>query len=362
MRPSLQQAKRRLRIGVNTGIVQGPYGGSNQFVRNLVSGCEKAGHYVSSNLEPHLDVLIVVINHHASRVTFDVNDIRAYKRCYPNTVVIQRINASDEQRGGNLGQNNCILEMNTVADHTVFVSKFMQDFWAKKGISDTDNQTVILTGADRKFFFPRNEKTWDSVKPLKLITHHWSSNFLKGFDIYERLDEMLGLPKWKERYEFTFLGNIPAGFTLNNSKHLPPQSDLQLAETIREHHGYVTASRFEPGGNHYIEAMQCGLPVLHLNHGSLPEYCEQYGVTFSLSDFEEKLEKFRKEYPNLRDNVLHCSYSAQKMSNEYVQLIEHLASGAEKKTTILLRLQFLTYRIIKRITNLRRRVGYKIAK
>ena len=135
MKTALQKGPKRLRIGINTGIVDGPFGGSNQFVKNLVKGCQEAGHYVTSTLEAHLDALIVVINHHASRVTFDVNDIRAYKRCYPNTVVIQRINASDEQRGGNLGQNKCILEMNTVADHTVFVSRFMQKFWGEKAMS-----------------------------------------------------------------------------------------------------------------------------------------------------------------------------------------------------------------------------------
>ena len=351
-----------LRIGLNASTIDGPFGGSNRFTKNLVKGLRHAGHYVTTRLEPGLDALFIIIAHDASRVTFSRLDAAAYKKAYPQTIVIQRINACDEQRGGNASQNQHILAANRIADHTVFVSDFMRDFWAEHGIDDAARQTTILTGAETEIFHPAGGAVWNKREPFRLVTHHWSSNFLKGFDVYQRLDEMLARAPWRGRFEFTYVGNIPAGFRLKNARHLPPADNDALADILRAHHGYVTAARLEPGGNHYIEAMQCGLPVLHLDHGSLPEYCAQYGVTFGLVDFAEKLEELRDRYDALRAKVLTCPYSAETMAAGYAGLVERLVAERAGDAGASHPISFRSYLLRKRLVSLRRRIGHRLAR
>ena len=114
---------------------------------------------------------------------------------------------------------------------------------------------------------------------------------MKGFDIYQRLDEMLVQKKWKNKIKFSFIGRTPLGYDLKIQKFSNHLGITLYLVNLKKHHLYLTASRYEAAGNHYIEAIQCGLPVLHLNHGSLPEYCSKFGITFDLHDFEIKLEE-----------------------------------------------------------------------
>ena len=55
----------------------------------------------------------------------------------------------------------------------------------------------------------------------------------------------------------------------------------KLAKAIKENHLYLTASINEPSGNHHIESSQCGLPLLFINSGGIPEYAELFGVKFA---------------------------------------------------------------------------------
>ncbi len=320
-------SERPLRIAINARRVEGPYGGANRFAGNVDAWFRAAGHSVSRSLERNLDLILIVASHDAGLASFPASMAIAYRQAFPRTVLVQRVNACDEQRGFDQGRNRAIRALNRYADHTVFVSEFMREFWAERGIDRRRSSSTILTGADRKVFHPRGSADWDGFSPFRLVTHHWSANYLKGFDVYERLDAMLAEAPWRDHFEFTFVGNLPLGCMLRNTRVLEPRDGDALADTLREHHGYVTAARFEPGGNHYIEAMQCGLPVLHLAHGSLPEYCAPYGVTFSLTDFEHRLVEMRNRYRLLREAVLRCTYDDKAMADEFLDLAERLCAA-----------------------------------
>lgn len=352
-----------IRIAINSKTVDGPFGGANQFAKNIAVGLKAAGYYVTSALEPDLDVIIIVISHDGLRlVSFSPADVEAYKIAYPNTIVIQRVNGSDEHRGVDNGTNRRIIEANKISDHTVFVSDFMRRFWSERGINRPDKTSVILTAANRKIFHSVGRSKWSAEGPIKIVTHHWSSNYMKGFDIYQRLDEMLVLQEWKDRIEFTFIGNMPLGYELINANCIPPMEGEKMADELRQHHLYVSASRYEAGGNHYIEAMQCGLPVLHLNHGSLPEYCAEYGITFSLTNFSEKLEDIIQNYGRLFEKVLKCQLDEKIMVNEYVDLIEDLISNHKKSKISNHPFKFKLYELKKKITHFRKRLGNRIAR
>ena len=70
---------------------------------------------------------------------------------------------------------------------------------------------------------------------------------MKGFDIYKKLDMMLGNRFWKDKVQFTYIGNIPKNFHFQNTRHVKPLNEIGLARELKNHHGYLTASINEPG-------------------------------------------------------------------------------------------------------------------
>ena len=57
---------------------------------------------------------------------------------------------------------------------------------------------------------------------------------------------------------------------------------MELADELKKHHIYVTASVNEPSGNHHIEAAQCGLPILYLDSGGIPNIAKAMAFLFQM--------------------------------------------------------------------------------
>lgn len=331
-----------LRVAINAQRRSGAYGGANRFANNLENHLHERGHEVFRHLAPGLDVVLLVSSRRSSEYrginAFDYLDVRDYQRVYPDTAVVQRVNTCDEQRGEQLGNNEGMLEANEFANHTVFISEFIKKRFESKGMEVGDAWKVVHNGANAEVFNDRGSDRWTADGPLKIVTHHWSSNYLKGFDIYERLDQLLGREPYRDRFEFTFVGNKPYGLSLDNSTVVPPLSGSDLADELRRHHCYVTAARHEAGPNHVAEGLACGLPMLYLDTGALPEYCCRFGVEFDLTNFEEKLLELHDEYGTYRERVLEYDYTAEDAVKEYAQVIEEVASQRSSEPTMVQRL------------------------
>jgi glycosyltransferase involved in cell wall biosynthesis len=107
----------------------------------------------------------------------------------------------------------------------------------------------------------RNEK-------VNIVTHHWSNNFLKGFDIYEKLDDMI---LHDNKFTFTYIGRHRN--TFKNTKIIQPLLGQELLKELKKYDVYVTASRYDPGPNHVIEAVACNLPIfVHKDGGGAVEF------------------------------------------------------------------------------------------
>jgi len=317
----------KLRISINAKRIEGPYGGGNQVANALERYLRSRGHEVFRETVPNLDVILILSAQAELYITsYDVQAIADYLMSDANTIVVQRVNTCDEQRGANSGINRAVLQANRLADYTVFVSSFVKELYQKHGFDATKPHCVILNGADEDIFNSSGRAEWQNGQKLRIVTHHWSTNYMKGFDIYERLDQLMGKAPYKDVFEFTYIGNIPVGVEFQNSRLIPPLYGIKLAQALKQHHFYVTAARHEPGGNHPIEAMRCGLPVLYLRSGSLPEYCSPYGIEFTLVDFEKRLFEMRERYPEFRQNVLQCSYTGSGMASQYEALFKRLVA------------------------------------
>ena len=203
-----------------------------------------------------------------------------------------------------------------------------------------EKTSVILAGSNVNIFNDKNSSEFDKNKKVRIVTHHWSSHENKGFRIYNLLDQMLEQDYWKNKIEFTYIGNTSADYDLKNTNIISPLAGIELAEELKNHHIYVTASINEPSGNHHIEAAQCGLPILYLNSGGIPEYCDGYGVSFT-DDFEEKLSLIISEYETYKIKMKDYPFNSEKMCEDFLDLFNDLVNN--KSSNQSAKLNWLSY-------------------
>jgi len=314
-----------MKISIGSRIIDGPWGGGNLFVKNMSNYLTNLGHTVVYDLSDS-DIDLILLTDPRSRKesssTFNHIDIQKYKKFVNrDVVVVQRINECDERKGTNF-INNFYLEASNCADHVVFVSSWLRDIYLKLGLSK-NKSSVILAGANKTIFNQENSNYWNKNEPIKLVTHHWSNHINKGFKLYDRLDKLLNNKPWIDKLEFTYIGNFNEDFQFLNSTILPPLAGEELANELKKHHIYVTASINEPSGNHHIEAAQCGLPILYLNSGGIPEYCQNYGIAFD-EDFEYRLEELIQEYDNFKAKIKNYKLNSEIMCDNFYALFLNL--------------------------------------
>ena len=315
-----------MKVAIGYEVVEGPWGGGNRFVSALSKELLNNGHaVVHSLLADDIDVILMIDpRSRISNIPFGAGEILRYlQQRNPRAVVVHRINECDERKGTHT-VNFRLRLANYVADHTVFVGSWLRELNVWSQAEDHETST-ILNGADPMIFHSRGYRVWDGKEPLKLVTHHWGGNWMKGFDVYQKIDAMLELPEWKDLIQFSYIGNTPSGFQFKNAQLLAPLDSEPLAEELRRHHVYVTASINEPGGNHQNEGALCGLPLLYRNSGSMPEYCNGFGLMFDgLEDFENKLQQMLIEYPTWQARINDYPHKLEHTIGKYICVLSDL--------------------------------------
>lgn len=316
-----------MKISIGSHIVEGPWGGGNLFIINLSNYLIKKGHIVTYDLiDEDIDLILLTDprGKSSSSSSYDHIDIESYKNnINPNALVVHRINECDERKQTK-GLNDFYLKASQIADEVVFVSEWLRKVYLNIGMSK-NKTSVILSGSDKDIFNKNNSSIWNKESKLKIITHHWSANLNKGYKVYKLLDDLISTEKWKNRIEFTYVGNVSKDFNLPNTKIIPPKEGNELSKILKDHHIYVTGTINEPSGNHHIEAAQCGLPIIFLDSGGTTEYCEEFGISFT-NDFELKLEQMIEDYDLYLGKMDSYFLNAEKMSEEYLNLFEYLIS------------------------------------
>lgn len=311
-----------MKVSLNSKFIDGSYGGGMKFANYLRDYLEKSGVSVVNNLsDDNIDIILHIspfpfISKSSSYSFFDAF---IYKLKHPNVVIIQRVNECDERKGsGHI--NKLLVKASKYSDFVVFIASWLKPLLENQGMALDKSYRIILNGADEKCFNLMEKKFWDKKEKLKIITHHWSNNYMKGHDVYQKLDGLLNDKEFSEKFDFTYIGNIPKNLVYKNSKILSPISGIELANEIKKHHIYLTATRNEPAGMHHVEGALCGLPILYINSGALSEYCGGFGLEFNIENFEEKLYEIRRNYDFWVDRIKNYNNTAKKMSAEYLNL------------------------------------------
>jgi len=316
------------KISIGMSLQSGAWGGGNQFGKALTQYLGDQGERVSHDLEDRdLDIILLAEPDARLRISaYDHRDILLYLLLKnPNAIVVHRINNTSEARD-DLAKtfNHYRIHANQIADHTVFVSQWVKDRYLESGFNRLRPWSVILNGGDHHLWQPGEPPQKKQEKLLKLVTHHWSNHWNKGFDVYQQLDRLLADPQWAERIEFTYIGRVPKDFHFERARLIEPLSGEALAQELRRHDAYITAARHESGGNHNLEAGLCGLPLLYLDSGSMVEYCNGYGIEYTPETLEAKLEEMLQTFPQWAARMVGFPHTAQRMCQNYHDLFQQL--------------------------------------
>lgn len=340
-----------MKICLNTKFIEGPFGGGMQFANYFSKKLQERGFEVVNNLKDGDIDIIFHINPFPFLMkssSFSFLEAYAYKLKNPNTIIIQRVNECDERKDTNY-INNLLYRTSKCSDYVVYIASWLEKSFSNKyKLMKEKSVGVILNGADNSIFNFNNKNFWDGKEKIKIVTHHWGADYNKGHFIYKKLDDLLNLDKYKNNFEFTFIGNIPKNLEYKNTKIIKPLSGSELASELKKHHIYLTASLNEPAGMHHIEGALCGLPLLYINSGALPEYCNNFGLEFNNDNFEEKFLEMKNNYGYWQEKIKNYDNTADKMADNYISLIKNL------KTPIYKRRFFasLWYKIYSKIYNL----------
>ena len=335
-----------MKVSIGSKIVEGPWGGGNLFVKNLSSYLTSLGHNVIYDLsESDIDLILLTDprSRRESSSTFNHNEIKLYKEFInPGVAVVQRINECDERKN-TTNINNFYLEASECADKVVFVSEWLKNIYTDLGMANNKTK-VIMSGSNKDVFRDYQNKLHNNK--TNIVTHHWSSHKNKGFESYEFLDKLIDNKKWSNKLEFTYIGNASSEYLLKNTHTINPLSGVELAKKLSENDIYLTGSINEPSGNHHIEAALCGLPILYLESGGIPEYCEGYGVPYkNLEEFEEKLNEIIYKIEEYRKNLEDYSFDSENMNEEYLSLFNSLVKDKKNSFQKISKAKKLIYLI-----------------
>lgn len=273
-------------VGLWHSFFKPPYGGGNQFMMALKKGLIQLGVDVRENeLTEEIDAYIL------NSIHFDVERFLEFGKKHRLNVVHRIDGPIHMIRGFDLEKDLLCYELNEkFAGATVLQSSWVYQNIVKLNYRPV-SPSIIINAVDSDIFNANGRIGFSKKRKIRLISSSWSNNPRKGGPIYKWIEENLD---WG-RFEYTFVGNASEEF--NRIRRIEPVPSEDLADLLRQHDIYITASKNDPCSNAVIEALSCGLPTLYLNDGGHPELVGSGGLPFN--DNEEivpKLDRIVENY------------------------------------------------------------------
>jgi glycosyltransferase involved in cell wall biosynthesis len=304
-------ADRRIDLAVFHDFAPAPAGGANQTLRAVLEGMEARGVAVNVGAASGSTraLLFNSFNFDADRLGYFV------RRKPPGCRVVHRVGAvTTLYRGGDDGTDAHVAQLNRrYADATIAISQATIDMYRSIGI-ELVRPRVIHNGIDPAIFNPAGRVPWSRDRKTRLIAVSWSDNPRKGGPVYRWLESVLD----RDRYEFTYVGNVQESFDW--IRHVPPVPSHELADLLREHDVFVTATQHDAYSNALVEALSCGLPAIYLASGGSGEAVKDAGFAFAEQDeIPALLERLRDEYEERQARI--ALPSLDEIVDEYLDAL-----------------------------------------
>jgi len=254
-----------MRVYLNRAPVSGPWGGGNLFVSAFHKRAPALCDFVmdETGRTPVDVILLAGLDNDGYGISIDQAVMyKMYNK--PDCAIVLRVNENDARKGTS-HMDDMLVKVSEHIDGTVFVSNWLRDYFMERGWK-CQNNTVIVNGVAHDVFAPQPKLANGKVN---IVAHHWSDNPMKGADIYEKLDQFVG--ENPGGFGFTYIGRHQCDF--KHTTVVKPLAGKALGQELGQHDVYVSASRFDPGPNHILEALSCGLPTwVHAEGGGCIEF------------------------------------------------------------------------------------------
>ena len=256
-----------------------------------------------------------------------LDEILQYRKNNPNCKIIYRVNECDAKREVSINIEHILVKAIETVDYVVYITEWLKNYFHTKYpyLNTVNKRYIVVNGCNDEIFRPLNNK--ESIEfPIKMVTHHWSNNYFKGFHVYNALDNFLGMKDYKDIFSLTFIGNYNPRHRPKNIKLIPPTQGYELCRLLNEHDVYLTASINEPCGMHFIEGLCCGLPVLFdVKGGGIVETAEKYGIGFSdMNGLINGLKKIKDNYKKYKDKIDYTYLGSKRCCDEFYEIIKNL--------------------------------------
>jgi len=315
-----------MKINIFADLMDGPWGGGNQFIKGLRGEFIELGCY-----EPDPQKADVILLNSHNRL------IKAAELKYrlPNKHFAHRLDGPIHlgRKYGLELDKYIFLHNEVISNGTFFQSPFSRQECLLAGMKTPAIEATIINGVDPKIFYPPQAKKRFGKK-VKLIAASWSSNFKKGFRILQYLDKNLDF----SRYEMTFVGNSPVEF--ENICYLHPVPSRELADMHRQYDIFIAASEVDPCSNALVEALSCGLPAVAKNSGGHPYIIGKAGELFeNENDVLNVIDKVASNLIYYKEKI--TTVTLNQVAQKYIDIFEMILQS-EPKTISLPSLSYLT--------------------
>jgi hypothetical protein len=324
---------KQIKIFINFRCSNVPYGGGNQFIMNLVERLSKLSNIkITYDLEQGIDIYFIVDIRKGPFKKYTFDEIYNHKQ-RNGGFIIYRINDCSITRL-NCKLESIILENVKKIDHFVFNSTFIHDYYTDKYDDfKKSSLSIIYNTSNSNFFFPkqltsiplRSPLMADLSKKLKVVTHHWSDNINKGYDIYYQLHQYC---KGRDDMELVILGRKFADGFAEPPPVYGPYKGKELGDMLRECDIYISASKYDSCPMHILEGISCGLPIVYLEHsGGVKDICEMaddiIGEAFyTLEECIQKINMIKCNYEMYYQNIVKNIdlYNSNQCYSKYIKL------------------------------------------
>jgi glycosyltransferase involved in cell wall biosynthesis len=328
-----------MKIYIEFSDTKNPWGGGNQFLKNLKKFFIQKKLYTTSPKKSD----IIIINSFENFRT-----VLALKKKFPSKKFVQRVDGITNLYNNFIDRRDLLtffLNRN-VSIATIFQSKWCEVINKKYGLERKKNEITIYNTPDPKIFYMKQRSI---SKIPKIISSGWSSNWNKGFETLYWLDNNINFSK----FEYTYIGKTPIMF--KNIKIIPPQKSKSLGNYLRKGDIYISASKKDACSNSIIEAKACGLKIIALNDGGNPELIDQKKYLY-----KNKNEIINKLYQIIKDKNYKNSitYDSEKRYLNFLKKINKLKINPVNFNNIsmliayLLMLYVLTLSFLSKLFNL----------
>lgn len=261
-----------------------PAGGAHQSLRALVGELRRRGVRIAFNAIPPGTQACLF-----NSFNFDPARLERFAVQQPDCRMVHRVGAvTTLYRGFDDGTDARVADLNRrFADATLAISHATVEMYRSIGIELVDPH-VVYNPVDTAIFTAHGREPFDRSRKTRIIAVSWSDNPHKGGPVYRWLDSVLD----EDRFELTFVGNCAE--PLGRATVIPPVPSGELADLLRRHDVFLTATENDAYSNALVEALSCGLPAVYLDSGGSSEAVKDAGFPFER----------REEIPALLDRLV----------------------------------------------------------